>query len=82
MKGAEGLTDQDGNEVVGNSEKTYHWNVQELDKDPFLLNTPDGTVEIGRNLIGAKTLDLNVDFRVIAAQLDKIASDFFTLKTA
>ncbi len=44
--------------------------------------TPDGMVEIGNNLIGAKTLDLNVDFRVISAQLDKIASDFFALKTA
>lgn len=39
--------------------------------------TPDGTVNIGGNIIGAKTLDLNVDFRVIAAQLDKIAYDFF-----
>lgn len=44
--------------------------------------TPDGMVEIGNNLIGAKTLDLNVDFRVIAAQLDKIASDFFPRKIA
>ena len=44
--------------------------------------TPDGMVEIGNNWIGAKTLDLNVDFRVIAAQLDKIASDFFPRKIA
>ena len=39
--------------------------------------TPDGMVNIGGNMIGAKTLDLNVDFRVIASQLDKIAHDFF-----
>ena len=39
--------------------------------------TPDGEVNIGGNLIGAKTLDLNVDFRIIASQLDKIAHDFF-----
>lgn len=38
---------------------------------------PDGMAEIGNNLIGARTLDLNVDFRVIAAQLDGIASEFF-----
>ena len=43
--------------------------------------SPDGMVEIGKNMIGAKTLDLNVDFRIIAAQLDKIASDFFSRKT-
>ena len=42
--------------------------------------TPDGTVNIGGNMIGAKTLDLNVDFRVIAAQLDKIAYDFFCVE--
>ena len=39
--------------------------------------TPDRMVNIGRNVIGAKTLDLNVDFRIIASQLDKIAYDFF-----
>lgn len=39
--------------------------------------TPDCTFNMGGNQIGAKTLDLNTDFRVIAAQLDKIAADFF-----
>ena len=39
--------------------------------------TPDGIVNIGGNMIGAKTLDLNVDFRLISSQLDKIAYDFF-----
>lgn len=39
--------------------------------------TPDGMVNIGGNVIGAKTLDLNVDFRLIKSQLDKIANDFF-----
>lgn len=39
--------------------------------------TPDCTFNIGGNQIGAKTLDLNTDFRVIAAQLDKIAAEFF-----
>ena len=34
------------------------------------------------NQIGAKTLDLNVDFKVIAAQLDKIAEEFFQVKAA
>lgn len=38
---------------------------------------PDCMFNMGGNQIGAKTLDLNVDFRVIAAQLDKIAADFF-----
>lgn len=39
--------------------------------------TPDCTFNMGGNQIGAKTLDLNTDFRVIAAQLDKIAADFW-----
>ena len=39
--------------------------------------TPDGTVNIGGNMIGAKTLDLNVDFRIISDQLNKIVADFF-----
>ena len=39
--------------------------------------TPDGTVNIGGNMIGAKTLDLNVDFRIISDQLNKIVTDFF-----
>lgn len=38
--------------------------------------TPDCIFNIGGNQIGAKTLDLNTDFRVISAQLDKIAADF------
>ena len=44
--------------------------------------TPDCMFNMGGNLISAKTLDLNVDFKVIAAQLDKIADDFFHVKTA
>jgi len=39
--------------------------------------TPDCVFNIGGNQIGAKTLDLNKDFRLIAAQLDKIAKQFF-----
>ena len=42
--------------------------------------TPDGMVNLGGNWIGAKTLDLNVDFRIIAEQLDKIAGEFFAQK--
>lgn len=38
--------------------------------------TPDCTFNMGGNQIGAKTLDLNTDFRVITAQLDKIAVDY------
>lgn len=38
---------------------------------------PDCWFHLGGNPIGAKTLDLNTDFRVIAAQLDKIAWDYF-----
>lgn len=37
---------------------------------------PDGKAYIGGNLIGVKTLDLNVPFHIIAEQLDKIAYDF------
>ena len=32
---------------------------------------------MGGNQIGAKTLDLNVEFKGIKAQLDKLAWDFF-----
>lgn len=39
--------------------------------------TPDCTLNMGGNQIGAKTLDLNKEFSLIAAQLDKIADDFF-----
>ena len=42
--------------------------------------TPDCMFNMGGNQIGAKTLDLNTDFKVIAAQLDKIAEDFFQVK--
>lgn len=41
--------------------------------------TPDCMFNLGGNQIGAKTLDLNVDFKVIAAQLDKIAEDYFSI---
>ena len=39
--------------------------------------TPDCMFNMGGNLIGAKTLDLNCNFNVISSQLDKIAEDFF-----
>ena len=42
--------------------------------------TPDGMINIGGNMIGAKTLDLNVDFKIITAQLDKIVRNYFELK--
>ncbi len=38
---------------------------------------PDCMFNMGGNQIGAKTLDLNKDFRLIAAQLDAIAEQFF-----
>ncbi len=41
---------------------------------------PDGMVNIDGNQIGAVTLDLNVNFPVIAAQLDKIAYEFFQVE--
>lgn len=44
--------------------------------------TPDCMFNLGGNQIGAKTLDLNVDFKVIASQLDKVAEDFFQVKMA
>ena len=44
--------------------------------------TPDCMFNMGGNQIGAKTLDLNTDFKVIAAQLDKIAEDFFHVAAA
>ncbi len=43
------------------------------DDEPFV---------IGGNSIGATTLDLNMEFKEIAAQLDKIASDYFEKATA
>lgn len=39
--------------------------------------TPDCVFNIGGNQIGAKTLDLNKDFKLIAAQLDAIVEQFF-----
>ena len=39
--------------------------------------TPDCMFNMGGNPIGAKTLDLNKDFPLIAAQLDRIAADYF-----
>lgn len=39
--------------------------------------TPDCLFNMGGNPIGAKTLDLNRDFKLIAAQLDAIAEQFF-----
>ncbi len=44
--------------------------------------TPDCIVNMGGNQIGAKTLDLNKEFSLIAAQLDKIAWDYFEIKVA
>ena len=44
--------------------------------------TPDCIFNMGGNQIGAKTLDLNTDFKMIAAQLDKIVEDFFEVKIA
>lgn len=38
--------------------------------------TPDCVFNIGGNRIGAKTLDLNTDFKVIASQLDEIAHEY------
>lgn len=39
--------------------------------------TPDVMFNMGGNQIGAKTLDLNKEFSLIVAQLDKIAEDYF-----
>lgn len=39
--------------------------------------TPDCMYQMGGNPIGAKTLDLNREFPLIAAQLDQIAGDYF-----
>ncbi len=38
---------------------------------------PDCMFNMGGNKIGAKTLDLNKEFSLIAAQLDKLAESFF-----
>lgn len=39
--------------------------------------TPDCMFNMGGNQIGVKTLDLNKEFQLIAAQLDKLAESFF-----
>ena len=44
--------------------------------------TPDCMFNMGGNQIGAKTLDLNKEFSLIAAQLDKLAEDFFKTSAA
>lgn len=43
--------------------------------------TPDCVFNMGGNLIGAKTLDLNREFKWIALQLDAIAEQFFGKRT-
>ena len=42
--------------------------------------TPDCMFNMGGNQIGAKTLDLNKEFSLIANQLDKIAWDYFEVQ--
>ena len=44
--------------------------------------SPDCMVNLGGNMIGAKTLDLNKEFSLIAAQLDRIAWEYFDVKAA
>lgn len=44
--------------------------------------TPDCSFNMGGNRIGAKTLDLNMEFSKIAAQLDAIAQSYFGYMTA
>ncbi len=44
--------------------------------------TPDCMFNMGNNRIGARTLDLNKDFSLIAAQLDKLAEEFFKAEVA
>ena len=39
--------------------------------------TPDCSFVMGGNKISVKTLDLNKEFKIIAAQLDKIAEEYF-----
>lgn len=43
---------------------------------------PDYMFNMGGNRIGAKTLDLNKEFPLIAAQLDKLAENFFVREMA
>ena len=42
--------------------------------------TPDVMFNMSGNQIGVKTLDLNKEFALIAAQMDKIAEDYFGVK--
>ena len=42
--------------------------------------TPDCSFVMGKNKISVKTLDLNKEFKLIAAQLDKIAEEHFGVK--
>lgn len=44
--------------------------------------TPDCMFNMGGNQIGAKTLDLNKEFSLIATQLDRLAEDFFGREVA
>lgn len=39
--------------------------------------TPDCSYVMNGNKISVKTLDLNKEFKLIAAQLDKIAEEYF-----
>ena len=39
--------------------------------------TPDCSYVMSGNKISVKTLDLNKEFKLIAAQLDKIAEEYF-----
>ncbi len=41
--------------------------------------TPDASYMIGGNKISVKTLDLNCDFKDIAAQLDRLVEDNFEM---
>ena len=44
--------------------------------------TQNFSFNMSGNWIGARTLDLNTDFKVIATQLDNIAFDYFQIKAA
>lgn len=46
-KGATGLVDQNGTEVVGNKEKVYHWNENQMDTDSYKLSST-GTLVTNR----------------------------------
>lgn len=70
-----------------------HWDIEAENFGDMFKQATDKTFNLlasgyacmfnmGGNQIGAKTLDLNVDFKVIAAQLDKIANDYFQQEVA